>query len=122
MPEVKSSPSMPVTPLVKHMLFFEYDSHALPANTQIVIAAHVRYLIQNPSQKILIEGSADESGDAKYNFALGLKRALIIKDAFTNNGIGETQLIAKSIGEIRPLNTQNKPHSLARNRRVQLVY
>jgi outer membrane protein OmpA-like peptidoglycan-associated protein len=118
-PEQKTAVTMPVKPLVEHMVFFDFDISDAPENINPFIAPHVRYLVQHPNQKILIEGHADESGDKAYNRALGLKRAETIKAAFLKEGIDKSQLITKSQGETNPLNMQNKHE---RNRRVQLLY
>lgn len=121
-PEVKPTTVMPVSPLVKHIIFFEFDSSLLPDNADDIMTPHVRYLIQNPNQKVLIEGFADEAGTERYNFELGLKRANAVKDGMVSKGISEEQLLIASRGEQRLLNHENKQHSQARNRRVDFIY
>ena len=118
-PEKKPALSMPVSPLVQHLIFFDFDDSNSPKNTENVIAPHVRYLVQNPSKRLLIEGHADEKGTKEYNLRLGNERAQAIYNEFVNEGIDEKQLIMRSQGETNPLNMQNHHE---RNRRVQLVY
>jgi len=117
-PETKSAVAMPIKPLVKHLVFFEFDNSELSKDIITLIAPHVRYLVQQPNQTLLIEGHADESGDKEYNHALGLSRAKSVRDAFIKQGIDESKIITRSQGENNPLNTYHH----ARNRRVQLVY
>jgi peptidoglycan-associated lipoprotein len=118
-PEKKTAISMPVSPLVQHLIFFNFDDKHSPKDTKEIIAPHVRYLVQNPTKRLLIEGHADEKGTKQYNLQLGQERALAIFDEFVSEGIDENQLIMRSKGENNPLNMQNQHE---RNRRVQLVY
>lgn len=121
-PEVKQPLAMPVTPLVNHILFFDFDKDIPPENAAEILAPHVRHLIQNPNKKILIEGSADESGLYDYNVELGLRRASKINELIMAGGISPEQIIVRSIGIERPLNVQKLNSSLPRNRRVTLTY
>lgn len=107
---------------VSHMVFFDWDSTKLPADISDILAPHVIYLLNHPAQKLLIEGSADETGNEKYNFDLGLRRAEQVKLAFEAQGISSHQLIVRSIGINRPLNHQRSEQAFSRNRRVMLVY
>lgn len=121
-PEIKSPPAQPVSPLVHHIIFFEFDEATLPENIDALVKPHVRYLIQNPTQRLLIEGGADETGPFEHNTNLGLQRANAVASSFRQHGISDEQLIVRSISIVRPLNTEKQPHSLPRNRRVTLVY
>jgi peptidoglycan-associated lipoprotein len=120
--EVKTAPAMPVKPLVQHLVFFEWDKSGLPDNVSTILAPHVLYLVKNPTQRLLIEGAADESGDYAYNVKLGLSRAKAVEALLLNEGIRKEQLIVRSIGIERPLNLDKTAHSLPRNRRVTLAY
>ena len=112
----------PISPLVQHLIFFDWDSDKAPDNVMEIIRPHVRTLIVNPTRKILIEGSSDETGDYRYNFELGMKRAKAVEALFIAMGVSSNQLIVRSIGIERKLNLQEKVSSLPRNRRVSLVY
>ena len=121
-PEQPKPLAMPVTPLVQHIVFFDFDKDVLPDDIDALLAPHITYLIQHPTQRLLIEGAADETGDFTYNMTLGQRRANAVKKKLLEAGVREAQLISRSIGTQRPLNTEQKPHSLPRNRRVTLVY
>lgn len=120
-PEVKVV-QQPIAPLVEHLIFFDWDSDKAPDDVMEIIRPHVRNLIVNPKRKILIEGSSDETGEYRYNFELGMKRAKTIEALFLAMGVSSSQLIVRSIGIERKLNTEGKISSLPRNRRVSLVY
>lgn len=114
--------TQPRAPLIEHLIFFDWDKDIPPENVQEIIKPHVRHLVQNPKQKLLIEGSADETGDYDYNLKLGMRRATVIQNHFIAMGISPSQLIVRTIGIERKLNVEGKPYSLPRNRRVTLVY
>lgn len=114
--------TQPRAPLVEHLIFFDWDKDIPPENVQDIIRPHVRYLVQNPNQKLLIEGAADETGSYDYNLKLGMRRANVIRNHFIAMGISPSQLIVRTIGIERKLNLEEKPYSLPRNRRVTLIY
>ena len=99
-----------------------WDKDTAPQNVADIITPHVRYLIQHPTRKVLIEGAADETGDYQYNIKLGMRRAREIERHFLSMGVSQNQLIVRSIGIERRLNLEGKAHSLPRNRRVTLAY
>lgn len=121
-PEVKTAAIQPKEPLVQHMVFFAFDKDVPPKGVEKTLMPHVRFLIQNPAKKVLVEGGADETGPEDYNHALGLRRAQQVEKLLLVGGVSKNQIIVRSIGSLRPLNTEKKSHSLERNRRVSLVY
>lgn len=112
----------PIPPLVKHIIYYDFDKDTAANDVTDILMPHVRYLIQNPTKKVLVEGAADETGPDDYNIQLGLRRAKKIESLLMAGGIAKEQIIVRSIGLKRPLNTEKKPYSLPRNRRVTLVY
>lgn len=113
---------VPPAPLVQHIIYYDFDKDIASNEVTDILMPHVRYLIQNPTKKILVEGAADETGLADYNIQLGLRRAKRIESLLLAGGIAKQQIIVRSIRLQRPLNMEKKPHSLPRNRRVTLVY
>lgn len=113
---------VPPAPLVQHIIYYDFDKDIAPKEVTDILMPHVRYLIQNPTKKVLVEGAADETGSAHYNIELGLRRATKIESMLLAGGISKGQIIVRSIGLQRPLNSEKKPYSLPRNRRVTLVY
>ena len=120
--EEKHIVQMPIKPLVQHLVFFDWDKHDLPENISTIITPHVLHLLKNPTQRVLIEGSADETGDSEYNQNLGFKRAKVVESVLIAEGVSPNQIIVRSIGIERPLNLEGTKASLPRNRRVTLVY
>jgi peptidoglycan-associated lipoprotein len=74
-----------------------------------------------PSQKLLIEGHADERGSEEYNLALGDRRAQSVKDFLTSVGIPDVQLTLISYGKERPVCSDESESCWQRNRRAHVT-
>ena len=74
-----------------------------------------------PSQKLLIEGHADERGSEEYNLALGDRRAQSVKDFLTSMGIPDRQLTLISYGKERPVCSDESESCYQRNRRAHVT-
>src|SRR5438093_1491585 len=61
--------------LYKRSVYFDYDSFVVKDEYKSLVTAHSRYLGDNRSTRIVIQGNADERGSSEYNLALGQKRA-----------------------------------------------
>ena len=94
----------------------------LEAHGDRVNAAHARYLASNPSQKVRLEGHADERGSREYNIGLGERRGQAVRRALLLQGVAELQLSTVSYGEERPAVFGSDEESYQLNRRVELVY
>jgi len=68
--------------------------------------------------KVKLEGNCDEWGTDEYNFALGLKRTKVVKEALINNGIKSSSIIVVSLGESNPKCYEQTASCWKQNRRV----
>src|SRR4029079_6073104 len=57
--------------LSKRVVYFDFDRADIRADSQTVVAAHAAYLAKNPSQKVRLEGHADERGPPENNTGVG---------------------------------------------------
>jgi peptidoglycan-associated lipoprotein len=108
--------------LSKRIVYFDFDRAEIRADSQSVVAAHAGYLAKNPSQKVRLEGHADERGSREYNIGLGERRAQAGRRALLLQGVGEVQLSTVSYGEERPAAAGSDEQAYALNRRVEIVY
>src|SRR5215510_13624747 len=108
--------------LSKRIVYFDFDKADIRADSQSVVAAHAAYLSKNPSQKVRLEGHADERGSREYNIGLGERRAQAVRRALLLQGVAELQLSTVSYGEERPAATGSDEESWRLNRRVEIVY
>ncbi len=108
--------------LSKRIVYFDFDSAEIRADSQSVVAAHSRYLAGAPAQKVRLEGHADERGSREYNIGLGERRGQAVRRALLLQGVAEVQLSTVSYGEERPAAAGSDEQAYAANRRVEIVY
>jgi peptidoglycan-associated lipoprotein len=108
--------------LSKRIIYFDFDRADIRADSQSVVAAHAQYLSKNPSQKVRLEGHADERGSREYNIGLGERRGQAVRRALLLQGVAEAQLSTVSYGEERPAVAGSDEQAYALNRRVEIVY
>jgi len=114
--------SDPNNPLSKSTIYFMLDSSQVQEDFVPVIAAHSQYLAAHPSQRVVLEGHADERGSREYNIALGEQRAKSVANMMKVQGVSEGQLEIVSYGEEKPAVAGSDEAAWERNRRVELVY
>ncbi len=103
-------------------VYFDFDRSELKPEYQQVVAAHARFLRENPGSKMRLEGHADERGSREYNIGLGERRAQTVRRNLALQGAATEQLATLSYGEEKPLETGHSEFSWQINRRVELVY
>lgn len=69
-----------------------------------------------------MEGNADERGSAKYNLALGQRRAQSVVRALKIYGVPEGRMEPINWGKERPQATGHDESAWAQNRRADLAY
>src|SRR5262245_46956331 len=108
--------------LSKRVVYFDFDRADIRADSQAVVSAHAAWLAKNPSQKVRLEGHADERGSREYNIGLGERRGQAVRRALLLSGVAEAQLSTVSYGEERPAVAGSDEQAYALNRRVEIVY
>ena len=74
-----------------------------------------------PEINVIIEGHTDEPGGAEYNFALGDRRAGMVKSFLIQQGIEPSRLTALSFGREGPIESGPSEAVRAKNRRVHFL-
>jgi peptidoglycan-associated lipoprotein len=104
---------------------FDYDKSSIRADATTALKDDVGVirdiLAAYPSQKLVIEGHADERGSEEYNLALGDRRAQSVKDFLTSMGIPDGQLTLISYGKERPVCSDETESCYQRNRRAHVT-
>ena len=108
--------------LSQRVILFAYDQATVTAKYRDIIAIHARYLSENPSAKMVLEGHADERGTPEYNLALGEKRANSVANLLRAQGASAGQISVVSFGEEKPVALCNNESCWSQNRRVRIVY
>jgi outer membrane protein OmpA-like peptidoglycan-associated protein len=98
---------------------FHFDSAELTdlGKGQVYLAAQ-RYKDQS-DVTIVIEGHTDNVGTDEYNEKLGMRRADAIMKELTNFGVDAGKMSTASLGESKPMVSQDHPWAHAVNRRVE---
>lgn len=104
------------------VIYFDYDSDALRAESHNVVAAHANALKSNPSKGLLLEGHTDERGSREYNLGLGERRAKSVRQMMITQGANPAQIRVMSYGKERPAVSGSDEGAYAQNRRVEIVY
>jgi peptidoglycan-associated lipoprotein len=112
----------PANILSKRSIYFDYDSNAVKDEYRPVISAHAKYLSQNRSRRVRVEGNTDERGSREYNLALGQRRADAVKQMMELLGASGSQIETLSFGEEKPKATGSDESSWAENRRADIRY
>jgi peptidoglycan-associated lipoprotein len=104
---------------------FDYDKATIRTDATTVLkddVAVIRDILANyPSQKLVIEGHADERGSEEYNLALGDKRARAAEEFLTTMGIPGVQLTVISYGKDHPVCTDQSEACWQKNRRAHIT-
>jgi len=112
----------PQSPLSKRVIYFMFDSYQVQSEFVPVISAHAQYLAANPSQRVILEGHADERGSREYNIALGEQRAKAVARMLETQGVPASQLEIVSYGEEKPAAEGHDEAAWSLNRRVEFSY
>jgi peptidoglycan-associated lipoprotein len=83
-------------------VFFQFDSWTLTAEAKESLERDMGWLSNEPSSSLIIEGHADQRGTQAYNMILGKKRAMAIRDYFSQLGVDPSRLTVISYGKDKP--------------------
>ena len=79
-----------------------------------------KFLKENPTVTVTIEGHTDSVGTEKSNQLLSERRANAVKDYLVANGISDDRLSAVGYGEARPIDDNKTRAGRTNNRRVEV--
>lgn len=100
-------------------IYFDFDKSNIRGDQVAPLEANARYLLENPSLKILVEGHCDERGTLEYNMALGQRRAASIRKFLISRGVDANRISIVSKGEEEPAVMGHNEAAWAMNRRCE---
>ncbi len=112
----------PASVLSKRSIYFDFDKAEIRDEFKPLIEAHAKYLRENSSAKMLIQGNTDERGSREYNVALGQRRAEAVRRMLMLLGARDDQVEAVSLGEEKPRAQGSTEEAYAENRRSDMLY
>lgn len=104
------------------LIFFPFNSKIKDEN--IKMDNYLNRLadrMKETSEKVHIQGHTDSTGKTKYNYQLGLERALYIKKLLVAKGVNKTLISVSSKGETQPIASNRTPEGEHKNRRVVIT-
>lgn len=109
---------------LEEIVLFAFDKSAITDEAGPGLAAKVEIMKGDPGIALLIEGHADERGNAAYNTRLGQQRAEAVLEFLTgpDHGLDAGRFSVESRGEDDPLDPRPTPIGApSRNRRVDFT-
>ncbi len=103
-------------------LHFAFDRATISDATATIFERIVAVLKQYPFLVIELQGHTDFRGDARYNLALGRRRANAARDYLLKQGIGPERITIRSLGESQLKKQGNTIWEHAHNRRVEIFF
>jgi outer membrane protein OmpA-like peptidoglycan-associated protein len=83
-------------------LLFDSQSSEIKSESKLILDGFARYLKQNPSLIIEIQGHTDDLGDDKVNLILSENRCKVVKEYLISKGANANNLYTKGFGETQP--------------------
>ncbi|APJ04632.1 OmpA family protein [Silvanigrella aquatica] len=101
-------------------IYFEFNKYNIKNDQKENTNQIVKYLKANPKIKVQIQGHTDNRGSSEYNMALGMKRAMSLKNYLTANKV-TNDLDTISFGEEKPAVKGDTEEAWTKNRRGEVV-
>jgi peptidoglycan-associated lipoprotein len=108
--------------LSKRSIFYELDKFDVNDQYRGLVEAHAKFLRENPTAKMLIQGNTDERGSREYNVGLGQRRSDNVKKMLMLLGVKEAQIESVSLGEEKPKSDGHSEDAWSQNRRSDFLY
>jgi len=120
--DARSQLKDPASLLSKRSVYYDFDRYEVKEDYRALVEAHAKFMLDNKTAKMRIEGNCDERGSTEYNLALGQRRADGVKRALTVLGVPANRIEAVSYGEEKPKSSGQDEDSYAENRRSDMSY
>jgi OOP family OmpA-OmpF porin len=114
-------PEYPIEGLEELSVKFGSDSFEIDATFEEQLAEAFRIIEANSTEKIIIEGHADSTGNDQINLPLSELRASQVLDYLIQAGISPDRLSIVGYGSSQPLGDNNTADGRAQNRRVDFA-
>jgi len=108
--------------LIRLHVNFDFDKYNLKDEYKDEIDTAVKFIKQNPSLSVSVDGHTDSDGSIAYNQKLSEKRARTVSDKLRELGVEKGKLVIKGYGELKPLVPNTSSSNKAKNRRVDISF
>jgi outer membrane protein OmpA-like peptidoglycan-associated protein len=98
---------------------FSFNQAEIPTDAAAVLDDLVQKIMSyDKAVYVEIQGHTDGTGSSDYNYQLGYKRAMTVRDYMARGGVPLHAINVISLGEEIPLGDNDTPSGRAQNRRV----
>lgn len=102
-------------------ILFATNSFSLTEKSQFILKQFSRFLKENPTITIMVQGHTDDVGDDAQNMQLSKDRANEVKKFLEKQGIASARLTSQGFGETKPKVPNKDAASRAVNRRTDFM-
>jgi len=102
-------------------IHFENDRYELDQNARQTLTELSRLVLDNPTQKIIIQGHTDSHAAASYNMQLSKQRADQVRTFLLNQQLTKEQIEMAYFGENQPAASNTYMRGRALNRRSEIM-
>jgi outer membrane protein OmpA-like peptidoglycan-associated protein len=102
-------------------VLFDTGKYTLKPPTQVKLAKISGILLAHPGLTLQIEGHTDSVGSDEFNQKLSEQRADAVRDYLISQGISDSTISARGMGESNPIAPNETAEGRQKNRRVQIV-
>ncbi len=107
-----------INQIMSEDVYFDFDRSELTEKAKELLAQVGELLIKEERFTITIEGHTDARGTEDYNFTLGAKRAMKVKEFLGAYGIDNKRMESVSYGKEAPKAEGNSEEAYSQNRRA----
>lgn len=102
-------------------ILFATNSYALTPKSEFILKQFSRFLKENPTITIMVQGHTDDIGDDLQNMNLSKERANEVKKFLEKQGIQGTRMTSQGFGETKPKVPNKDESNRAINRRTDFM-
>ncbi|MEX1001851.1 MAG: OmpA family protein [Crocinitomicaceae bacterium] len=102
-------------------ILYETKSYALSDDSKFVLDQFLKFLKENPTVKVSVQGHTDNEGDPKENQVLSENRAKGVVNYLVENGIDRSRLKYEGFGQAQPKVPNTNDENKALNRRTDIM-
>jgi outer membrane protein OmpA-like peptidoglycan-associated protein/tetratricopeptide (TPR) repeat protein len=102
-------------------VLYATNSAVLNDRSKFILKGFARFLKENPTVSVSIQGHTDDVGDDDKNLILSQQRADGVKDFLISQGVNASRLKSEGFGESQPKVPNTNESNRAKNRRTDFV-
>ncbi len=99
---------------------FDFDKSNIRADAAPILKEAASILKENANLKVAVEGHTDAKGTDEYNLKLSDRRAAAVEAFLVKEGVAESRLSTRGLGESQAVASNDTDDGRAQNRRVEL--